>query len=199
MAGHAILFEHANFRGAHKHVFQATRNLNAGGDHYFEDRVSSIAVVSGNWEVFRSAEFAGPFPVVLGPGLYSFVGDARINDDDLSSLCPTDRDATIHGARFEGHAILFDHPRFHGAHKHVFAAEGNLNAADDNFFQDRVSSIAPVFIEAARARCGRASPKRGRADRGPCHSVRGTLYSWVEDCGIRNDDLSSLAPWPNAS
>lgn len=36
---------------------------------------------------------------------------------------------------------LFEHNSFHGAHKHVFDYEPNLNASDDNFFNDRVSSL----------------------------------------------------------
>jgi hypothetical protein len=31
------------------------------------------------------------------------------------------------------HVILFEHRNFHGAHKHVFMAEANLNASDDSF------------------------------------------------------------------
>ena len=37
------------------------------------------------------------------------------------------------------HVILFENAQFHGQHKHVFRAEPNLNAADDNFFNDKVS------------------------------------------------------------
>lgn len=39
------------------------------------------------------------------------------------------------------HLILFQHGGFHGAHKHVFRSESNLNAGDDNFFNDVTSSI----------------------------------------------------------
>ena len=34
--------------------------------------------------------------------------------------------------------ILFQHANFHGAHKHVFVEEANLNAGDDNSFNDQV-------------------------------------------------------------
>lgn len=37
------------------------------------------------------------------------------------------------------HIILFENINFHGAHKHVVYDEPNLNASDDNFFNDRVS------------------------------------------------------------
>lgn len=39
------------------------------------------------------------------------------------------------------HVILFEHVNFHGAHKHVFSNEPNLNAGDDSFFNDKVSSM----------------------------------------------------------
>ena len=40
--------------------------------------------------------------------------------------------------------ILFEHANFHGQHKHVFRQESNLNAGDDNFFNDKVSSMVVV-------------------------------------------------------
>jgi hypothetical protein len=40
------------------------------------------------------------------------------------------------------HIILFEHINFHGSHKHVLGKEPNLNADDDDFFNDRVSSMA---------------------------------------------------------
>ena len=30
---------------------------------------------------------------------------------------------------------------FHGAHKHLYGSESNLKAADDNFFNDKISSF----------------------------------------------------------
>jgi hypothetical protein len=39
------------------------------------------------------------------------------------------------------HVILFEHAKFHGQHKHVFHDEPNLNAGDDNSFNDKASSI----------------------------------------------------------
>ena len=42
------------------------------------------------------------------------------------------------------HIILFEHANFHGAHKHVFLEEANLNADDDKFFNDKTSSFVIV-------------------------------------------------------
>src|SRR5713226_7795137 len=86
MSDHVILFEHIDFRGAHKHVFRAEGNLNAADDSFFNDKVSSIAVLSGNWKFCKNANFGGPYPPVLGPGLYPWVGNVGVQNDDMSSL-----------------------------------------------------------------------------------------------------------------
>ncbi len=39
------------------------------------------------------------------------------------------------------HVILFEKPFFHGNHKHVFRAEANLNASDDDSMNDKTQSI----------------------------------------------------------
>ena len=85
---HVILFEHANFHGAHKHVFGPEPNLNAGDDNFFNDRVSSIVVLEGTWAFFRNANFNGRYARTLGPGLYPNVGNVDIQNDDMSSLQP---------------------------------------------------------------------------------------------------------------
>ena len=85
---HVILFEHANFHGAHKHVFGPEPNLNAGDDNFFNDRVSSIVVLEGTWAFFRNSNFNGQYARTLGPGLYPFVGNVDIQNDDMSSLRP---------------------------------------------------------------------------------------------------------------
>jgi hypothetical protein len=84
-----VLFEHANFHGAHKHVFGIESNLNAGDDNFFNDKVSSILVLAGAWEFFRDSGFQGSYGVVLGPGLYPWVEAVKIKNDDMSSLRPT--------------------------------------------------------------------------------------------------------------
>jgi len=88
--GHVILFEHANFRGEHKHVFQAEPNLDAPEDNYFNDRVSSIAVIWARWEFFRRPNFVNLYPSILAPAaaLYPWVEDLGIQNDDISSLRP---------------------------------------------------------------------------------------------------------------
>src|SRR5207248_3330645 len=121
ITGQVILFQNVNFRGPHKHVFNAEDNLNSDDDDSFNDSVSSIVVISGNWRFFRNAGFDDDYPVVLGPGLYSWVEDFEIRNDDISSLQVTDLEATVTGQQLNTHLMLFEHAGFHGAHEHVFA------------------------------------------------------------------------------
>ena len=77
-----------SFHGAHKHVLRAEANLNAPDDNYFNDRVSSLVVFSGQWDFFRNSNFQTSYGVVLSKNIYPFVGDVGIRNDDMSSLRP---------------------------------------------------------------------------------------------------------------
>jgi hypothetical protein len=83
-----ILFEHANFHGGHKHLFQDEPNLNAADDNGFNDITSSVIVLDGTWKCFVDANFLGQESEPLGPGLYPFVENANINirNDSISSV-----------------------------------------------------------------------------------------------------------------
>ena len=86
MVAQVILFQHANFHGAHKHVFVEEANLNAGDDNSFNDQVSSMVIVEGSWTFWRDANFSEPASRTLGPGIYSFVEQFGIPNDSISSL-----------------------------------------------------------------------------------------------------------------
>jgi hypothetical protein len=88
--GHVILFEHINFHGAHKHIFQDEPNLNAPDDSFFNDITSSIVILEGNWDFFIDSNFqnrtGNPGLAGFGPGLISWVENAGIQNDAISSL-----------------------------------------------------------------------------------------------------------------
>ena len=89
MPGDIIVFEHANFRGHHRHIFDAEPNLNDGEDSTLNDAVSSFVILEGTWEFFRHANFNtryAPRGGPLGPGRYPWVGDLDIENDQMSSL-----------------------------------------------------------------------------------------------------------------
>ncbi len=104
-------------------------------------------MIEDNWALYRDSGFRSPYPPILGPGLYPRVDAVQIRNDDLSSLLPVASRPTVFGAPLDSHILLFEHANFHGAHKHIVAAEANLNASDDNFFSDKVSSIAVLSGE----------------------------------------------------
>ncbi|ATQ74372.1 hypothetical protein CR152_07525 [Massilia violaceinigra] len=81
-----VLFQHANFHGAHKHLFRSESNLNAPDDKAFNDQVSSFVVLSGRWQFFRDSNFQGPSSQVFGPGLYNWVEAVNIPNDSISSV-----------------------------------------------------------------------------------------------------------------
>jgi hypothetical protein len=89
---HVILFEHANFHGAHKHVFDLEPDLNAADDKSFNDKsfddiTSSIVILEGKWTFFEDPNFQG-FNKTLGPGIYPNVTKVGIGNDKISSLTP---------------------------------------------------------------------------------------------------------------
>lgn len=91
--GHIILFRHANFHGNHKHVFNRENNLNSDDDNYFNDEVSSIAVIQGTWQIFYNSEYGdraesgNPWKsITLSPGLYKNLEEFGISNDKISSL-----------------------------------------------------------------------------------------------------------------
>ena len=88
--GHVILFEHTQFRGAHKHVFIDVENLNDPVDDSFNDLTSSIVILEGNWEFFKDSGYHHKLGETLGPGAYNAVSAYLEADADnrISSLRP---------------------------------------------------------------------------------------------------------------
>lgn len=81
-----VLFQHTNFRGAHKHLFVSEPNLAAAEDSFFNDKISSFVIVSGRWQFFRDVNYMGPASVVFGPGVYNWVESFGIPNDSISSI-----------------------------------------------------------------------------------------------------------------
>jgi hypothetical protein len=88
MMPHCILFELANFRGAHRHVLVPEPNLAASDDPNFNKRASSIVILAGNWEFLTDPEFKTKVGDMLGPGVYPYVANVGIQNDAISSLRP---------------------------------------------------------------------------------------------------------------
>ncbi len=185
--GHAILFKDANYTGDHKHVFAAEPNLNASDDSGFNDSVSSLAILSGNWEFYANSGFQSPYKPILGQGGLPFVANIGIKNDDMSSLQPVTASPTQRNLQpVQQGVVLFENAGFHGNHKHVLMANGNLGSPTDNSFNDRTSSIAVlsgtwIFYRDATFQTFLAELQPG-------------AYPSVEAVGIANDAVSSLQP-----
>ncbi|HVG98009.1 MAG TPA: beta/gamma crystallin-related protein [Chloroflexota bacterium] len=128
--GQVVLHEHSGFRGAHQHVFGNAPRVDFG------DRVSSLAVLSGSWQLFRDADFRQPFTPVFGPGAYPNASAAGVANDTVSALRPTAARPTATGTPLQGQVVLFEHSAYRGVHKHIYGPEPRLDMAD------RTSSIA---------------------------------------------------------
>jgi Beta/Gamma crystallin len=83
--GEIVLFQHADFRGAHKHLLRDEPSFNASDDSFFNDRVSSLVVRSGRWRCYRHSNYVTPYPPLLSVGLFPWVGSLAITNDDMSS------------------------------------------------------------------------------------------------------------------
>ena len=90
MPAHAILFENADFQGNHKHVFDHIHNLSNQVDEFnFNDKISSLVVLEGNWQFFKDWQWQKPWPKIVGPGVYVTITEALgANDanDSITSL-----------------------------------------------------------------------------------------------------------------
>ena len=52
----------------------------------WNDKISSIAVVSGNWQCCKNAGFQFPLGPVLTPGVYRDLSQYSIDNDSISSI-----------------------------------------------------------------------------------------------------------------
>ena len=80
-----VAYEDVNFAGA-----QARSDFTEVSfvGPFWNDRISSLRIVSGAWTFYRDANFQGP-SVTLGPGRYSNVTQAGIPNDWISSFKTT--------------------------------------------------------------------------------------------------------------
>jgi hypothetical protein len=97
--GEIILFEHPNFRGAHRHIFDTELDLSESSSipgvparvlpalGQFDETTSSIIVVKGTWILYKNTGNTEPFPREAVPGAYPNVGtDLEITGNTISSV-----------------------------------------------------------------------------------------------------------------
>lgn len=84
--GHIIIFQHENFRGRHRHIYNEEPNLNDEKDNRLNDAVSSFIVVKGRWKLYRDSRYVGAFDQIFEKGMYKRCKDYDVKNDDISSL-----------------------------------------------------------------------------------------------------------------
>jgi hypothetical protein len=61
-------------------------HLASADDNFFNDKISSFVIVSGQWQFFRDINYTGPASGVYGPGVYNWVESVGIPNDSISSV-----------------------------------------------------------------------------------------------------------------
>lgn len=118
-----VLYEHAGFQGQ---TIQLTESCPDLRKMHFNDKVSSIEVVSGSWKVCEHIEYSGK-SWVIGPGRYDLLTiHENIGNDAISSVQTAES------------ITLFEHAGFSGR-------DLELHKSTPNFvplgFNDKASSI----------------------------------------------------------
>lgn len=78
---HMILFDDAGFKGGHRHVFESLVSLND-----WKGRVSAIVVEHAAWQIFVEEGYVNPQGHVLTRGIYPYVEDYDIANDQPASV-----------------------------------------------------------------------------------------------------------------
>ena len=126
-AAEITLYEHDNFGGAQMTLRGYTPNFASTG---FNDRVSSLVVTSGRWELCTDAEFKGTC-VTFMPGEYPTI-DKRLNDR-FSSARETGSYGDRRGSYNDygrGEIELYDQPGFGGRSLRLDGATGCKRGSD---------------------------------------------------------------------
>jgi hypothetical protein len=195
LAGEITLFDHPQYGGAKLTMRTGTADLANTG---FNDRVSSIIVHSGEWEVCSEANFGGTC-VYLPPGKYAIFQQGL--DDQISSLRERGvagatrgrddgRDDVRGGGRNPvaggqgGRVTLFRGAGLSGERLSVSSAVPDLTRSN---FNDSASSMA---IESGTWVVCRDSQYRG-----DCRTFGPGRY---EDLGSLSNQISSIRPGNDA-
>jgi len=89
-------------------------------------------------------------------------------------------------AHRDEHIIIFEHRDFRGRHRHIFGEEANLNNAEDNTLNDRISSFVVLSGNWMLFRHSNFVEQVGGRTFGPGQ------YESVTNFAVPNDAVSSL-------
>ena len=167
-ASSVIFYEREGFGGRSFTTRDDLGNLSQTG---FNDRVSSVEVLGGPWEVCRDGGFGGPC-VVLRPGQYPSL-KAMGFDNSISSVRALGRD--IGPAAAPPRVVFYETEGFGGR---SFAAQGDVADFGRFGFNDRASSVDVVG--------GWFEVCQGSGYSGQCVFLRPGKYPSLASMGLNN-------------
>jgi len=147
-SGSIIVYENTNAGGAHKTYQAATPNL-ASSD--FNDRISSVFVVSGSWQLCTDKDYKGKC-VTLGQGLHNLDASTK---KLVSSLRPAasqnsaaivflDKDGGGKSMRVTGEIRkLADFPGFSSSISSIAVFKGNWEFCRKNDYKGDCITLGP--------------------------------------------------------
>ena len=127
-AAQVVFYEHDGFGGRSFEVDRQLANFERAG---FNDRVSSVVVLSGRWEMCTDRRFQGRC-VVVRPGRYPSMNAVGLNDS-ISSVRPVSREARIEERRF--------------APPPPMPVYDNRRRKDERLFEAEVTSVRAVYAQ----------------------------------------------------
>lgn len=169
-----VFYEREGFGGR---SFTSQNDLANLGTTGFNDRISSIEVIGGPWEICSAGSYGGPC-VVLRPGQYPSLR-AMGFDNRISSLRAL-RDSGPASA--PPRVVFYEREGFGGR---SFIAQGEVVDFGRTGFNDRASSVEVQggWVEACQ----------GGAFTGPCVFLRPGRYPSLASMGL-NNRISSVRP-----
>lgn len=85
MVPHLIVFSEKGMQGRHWHVFSDIPSI-SGISFTWDDNISSLVVLAGQWQFYRGRHFQDPVGGVIGPGVYPSLATIGIPNDAVSSI-----------------------------------------------------------------------------------------------------------------
>lgn len=158
-AAQVVFYEHDGFAGR---SFETNRQVGNFERFGFNDRASSVVVISGRWEMCTDARFGGQC-VVVRPGRYPTLNALGLNDR-LSSVRPVGRQARVEERRF--------------APPPPMPVYDNRRRQGERLFEAEVTSVRAVY-GSPRERCWVEREQVGDRDSSIAGAVVGGLIGGV--------------------
>ncbi|MEO8855613.1 MAG: beta/gamma crystallin-related protein [Burkholderiaceae bacterium] len=178
VASRLVFYEKENFGGR---SLIADSDLGTLGPTGFNNRVSSVEVFGGPWEICQQDAYAGPC-TVLRPGQYPSLRQMGF-DNRISSVRALRDTATAPG---DAKVVFYEREGFAGR---SFTARSEIGDFGRTGFNDRASSVDVLG--------GWFEVCSGPGFSGPCAFLRPGRYPSLASMGL-NNRISSVRPAANA-